>query len=90
MRIPHTGVAMRPMPDLRHCCPVLDLQRRLWRDKLEANLAGNDHAVLGRRHNLKYIVLAWAAAAMAYSTSQASALQGVVAIGTAVGAVYAW
>ena len=39
------------------------------------------------RGNLRYIVLAWAAAALGYSTTQASSLVGVVAIGTAVGAV---
>ncbi|HMR72058.1 MAG TPA: lysophospholipid transporter LplT, partial [Rubrivivax sp.] len=36
-----------------------------------------------------YIVLAWAAAALGYSTTQASALVGVVAIGTGLGAVVA-
>jgi hypothetical protein len=39
--------------------------------------------------NLRFIVLAWAAAALGYSVTQASALQGVVAIGMAVGAVVA-
>jgi len=39
--------------------------------------------------NLRYIVLAWAAAALGYSTTQASSLVGVVAIGTALGAVVA-
>ena len=39
--------------------------------------------------NLRYIVLAWAGAALGYSTTQASALVGVVAIGTAVGALVA-
>jgi len=39
--------------------------------------------------NLRYIVLAWAAAALGYGTTQASGLVGVVAIGTAVGAVIA-
>src|SRR6185312_10341249 len=39
--------------------------------------------------NLKYIVLAWSALALGYSTTQASSLVGVVAIGTAVGAVVA-
>ena len=39
--------------------------------------------------NLRYIVLAWSAAALGYSTTQASSLVGVVAIGTAVGAVIA-
>jgi hypothetical protein len=39
--------------------------------------------------NLRYIVLAWSAAALGYSTTQASSLVGVVAVGTAVGAVVA-
>ena len=39
--------------------------------------------------NLRYIVLAWAAAALGYSTTQASSLVGVVAIGMAVGAIVA-
>jgi hypothetical protein len=39
--------------------------------------------------NLRFIVLAWAATALGYSVTQASALQGVVAIGMAVGAVVA-
>ena len=39
--------------------------------------------------NLRYIILAWAAAALGYGTTQASALTGVVALGTAVGAVVA-
>jgi LPLT family lysophospholipid transporter-like MFS transporter len=39
--------------------------------------------------NLRYLVLAWAAAALGYSTTQATSLQGVVAVGTAIGAVVA-
>jgi hypothetical protein len=39
--------------------------------------------------NLRNIVLAWGAAALGYGTSQASALVGVVAIGTAAGAILA-
>jgi hypothetical protein len=39
--------------------------------------------------NLRYIVLAWAAAALGYATTNASSLVGVVALGTAVGAVVA-
>ena len=90
MRIPHTGVAMQPMPDLRHLLPEFwTCNARLWRDKLGQISLATTTLFWGAGANLKYIVLAWAAAAMAYSTSQASALQGVVAIGTAVGAVYA-
>ncbi|MEN9396658.1 MAG: hypothetical protein RLZ81_1188, partial [Pseudomonadota bacterium] len=39
--------------------------------------------------NLKAIVLVWAAAALSYDVTQASALVGVVAVGTAVGALVA-
>ena len=39
--------------------------------------------------NLRVIVFAWAAAALGYTTQQASSLVGVLAIGTAVGAVAA-
>jgi LPLT family lysophospholipid transporter-like MFS transporter len=39
--------------------------------------------------NLRYIILAWSAAALGYSTTQASSLSGVVALGTAIGAVVA-
>ena len=39
--------------------------------------------------NLRYIVLAWALAALGYGTTQASSLVGVVAFGTAFGAVIA-
>ena len=90
MRIPHTGVAMQPMPDARHLFPEFwNCNIRLWRDKLGQISLATTTLFWGVAGNLRYIVLAWAAAALAYSTSQASALVGVVAIGTAVGAVIA-
>jgi MFS family permease len=50
----------------------------------------NTHTLIwGVAGNLRFIVLAWAAAALGYTVTQASALQGVVAIGMAVGAVVA-
>lgn len=90
MRIPHTGVAMQPMPDAKHLFPEFwNCNIRLWRDKLGQISLATTTLFWGVAGNLRYIVLAWAAAALAYSTSQASALVGVVAIGTAVGAVIA-
>jgi MFS family permease len=90
MRIPHTGVAMQPMPDAKHLFPEFwSCNTRLWRDKLGQISLATTTLFWGVAGNLRYIVLAWAAAALAYSTSQASALVGVVAIGTAVGAVIA-
>jgi MFS family permease len=90
-RIPLTGVPMRPMPtrivsllpDFWHC------NLRLWRDRLGQISLATTTLFWGVSGNLRYIVLAWAAAALGYSVTQASALVGVVAIGTAVGAVAA-
>ncbi|KAF1021735.1 MAG: Lysophospholipid transporter LplT [Paracidovorax wautersii] len=90
-RIPLTGVAMRPMPDN----PALLLpdfwncNNRLWKDKLGQMSLSTTTLFWGVSGNLRYIVLAWAAAALGYSTTQASSLVGVVAIGTAAGAVLA-
>ena len=90
-RIPHTGVEMRPMPknkvellpDFWNC------NAALWRDKLGQISLSTTTLFWGVSGNLRYIVLAWSAAALGYSTTQASSLVGVVAIGTAVGAVLA-
>ncbi|MFT3812919.1 MAG: lysophospholipid transporter LplT [Acidovorax sp.] len=99
LRIPHTGVEMRPLradpsrsllantlallPDFWHC------NQRLWRDKLGQISLSTTTLFWGVSGNLRYIVLAWSAAALGYGTTQASALVGVVAVGTAVGAVAA-
>ncbi len=90
-RIPYTGVEMRPMPKR-----LLDLlpdfwtcNSRLWRDKLGQISLATTTLFWGVSGNLRYIVLAWASAALGYSMTQASSLVGVVAIGTAVGAVVA-
>ena len=89
--IPLTGVEMRPMsrrvtsllPDFWAC------NVRLWRDKLGQISLAATTLIWGVAGNLRFIVLAWAAAALGYSVTQASALQGVVAIGMAAGAVVA-
>jgi LPLT family lysophospholipid transporter-like MFS transporter len=62
---------------------------RLWRDKLGQISLATTTLFWGVSGNLRYIILAWSAAALGYSTTQASSLGGVVAIGTAVGAVVA-
>ena len=90
-RIPHTGVEMRPippnplalLPDFWRC------NHRLWTDRLGQISLATTTLFWGVSGNLRYIVLAWAAAALGYSVTQASSLVGVVAIGTAVGAVVA-
>ncbi len=89
--IPQTGVEMRPMP--RRLVTLLpDFWRcntRLWRDRLGQISLASTTLIWGAAGNLKTIVLTWAAVALGYSVTQASALQGVVAIGLAGGAVVA-
>lgn len=91
LRIPRTGVEMRPMP--RNKFELLpdfwNCNAALWRDKLGQISLATTTLFWGVSGNLRYIVLAWSAAALGYSTTQASSLVGVVAIGTAVGAVIA-
>jgi MFS family permease len=89
--IPLTGVLMRPMP--KHWMTLLPdfwtCNARLWHDKLGQISLATTTLIWGVAGNLRFIVLAWAAAALGYSVTQASALQGVVAIGMAGGAVVA-
>ena len=90
-RIPRTDAALRPLPanrlsllaDFKVC------NHRLWNDRLGQISLATTTLFWGVSGNLRYIVLAWAAAALGYSTTQASSLVGVVALGTAVGAVVA-
>jgi len=98
-RIPDTGVTLIPLkanaqhslgyhllalvPDFWQC------NQRLWRDKLGQISLATTTLFWGASGNLRYIVLAWSAVALGYTTTQASSLVGVIAIGTAVGAVVA-
>ena len=98
-RIPLTGAAYIPMradPDKSMARNLMvlvpdfwDCNKRLWNDKLGQISLATTTLFWGVSGNLRYIVLAWSAAALGYSTTQASSLVGVVAIGTAVGAVIA-
>jgi len=90
-RIPLTGAPMRPLPrNLMTLLPDFwQCNRRLWRDRLGQISLATTTIFWGVSGNLRYIVLAWAAAALGYGVTEASALVGVVAIGTAVGAVVA-
>jgi LPLT family lysophospholipid transporter-like MFS transporter len=90
-RIPLTGVEMRPIPKnpLELVPDFWTCNSRLWRDKLGQISLATTTLFWGVSGNLRYIILAWSAAALGYSTTQASALTGVVALGTAVGAIVA-
>jgi MFS family permease len=90
LRIPRTEAALLPMD--RPLALVRDFSQcnaKLWADKLGQISLATTTLFWGVSGNLRYIVLAWAAAALGYGTTEASKLVGVVAIGTAVGAVVA-
>ena len=69
--------------EFTHCVSLL------WRDKLGQISLATTTLFWGAGATLKFIVLAWAAKALGYDLSQASYLQGVVAVGIALGAVLA-
>lgn len=91
LRIPRTTAPLHPMPanaltllpDFWRC------NRELWRDKLGQISLAATTLFWGVSGNMRYIVLAWAAAALHYDTANAASLVGVVAIGTAGGALVA-
>ncbi len=89
--IPETGVEMRPLS--RNVVSLVadfwTCNLRLWSDRLGQISLAATTLIWGVAGNLRFIVLAWAAAALGYTVTQASALQGVVAIGMAAGAVVA-
>ena len=91
LRIPRTESELRPMPKnpIELLPDFWSCNNRLWKDKLGQISLATTTLFWGVSGNLRYIVLAWSAAALGYSVTQASALVGVVAIGTAAGAVLA-
>jgi len=91
LRIPRTDA---PLQRISHGVRGLvrdfsNCNARLWNDKLGQISLSTTTLFWGVSGNLRVIVFAWAAAALGYTTTQASALVGVVAIGTAAGAVVA-
>jgi len=90
LKIPRTQTALRPMVGpLDLIQDFMTCNRRLWQDKLGQISLATTTLFWGVSGNLRYIVLAWAGAALGYTTTQASSLVGVVAIGTALGALVA-
>jgi MFS family permease len=89
--IPNTGVDHRIlkknpmflMHEFGHCMKLL------WSDKLGQISLAVTTLFWGAGATLQFIVLKWADAALGYPLSKAAQLQGVVAIGIAIGAVVA-
>ena len=91
MRIPDTGVDHKPLKnnpiylvhDFIHCL------RLLWRDKLGQISLAVTTLFWGAGATLQFIVIKWAEHNLGMNLSQASMLQGVVALGVATGSVLA-
>src|SRR6266542_3883611 len=89
--IPDTGVDRRVasknpvflIREFGHCCALL------WRDKLGQISLATTTLFWGAGATLQFIVIDWAATHLCYNLSRASYLQGVVAIGIALGAALA-
>src|SRR5262249_15440550 len=89
--IPRTGVDHVPpsrnpvflVHAFAHCV------RLLWRDKLGPISLATTTLFWGAGAPLQFIVLKWAETALGYTLSQATALQGICAVGIASGAVIA-
>ncbi|MDR1890063.1 MAG: lysophospholipid transporter LplT [Zoogloeaceae bacterium] len=89
--VPDTGVDHKPLKknpiylihEFGHCV------RLLWRDKLGQISLAATTLLWGAAATLQIIVIDWAEAALGMNLSSSSMLQGVVAIGAAVGATLA-
>jgi len=89
--IPHTGVDHRApsknplflMHEFAHCCKLL------WKDRLGQITLATTTLFWGAGAALQFIILKWAEQALHYPLSKGAMLQGVVGIGTAIGAVLA-
>jgi MFS family permease len=89
--IPHTGVDHRVpsknplylVREFAHCVSLL------WRDRLGQISLATTTLFWGAGATLQFIVIDWAARALSLNLSQASMLQGVVALGIALGALIA-
>jgi MFS family permease len=89
--IPDTGVDHRApsrnpvflVREFGHCVKLL------WSDKLGQISLATTTLFWGAGATLQFIVLKWAEVALGYSLSQATVLQGVCAVGIAIGSVVA-
>jgi hypothetical protein len=89
--IPDTGVDHKPLKknpvylfhEFNHCLKLL------WRDKLGQISLAVTTLFWGAGATLQFIVLEWAKVALNLDLSKASMLQGVVAVGVAIGAILA-
>jgi MFS transporter, LPLT family, lysophospholipid transporter len=91
LEVPRTGVALKPLP--AHPFETLkDFSRcvaHLWRDRLGQISLAVTTLFWGAGATLQFIVIEWARATLGFDLSKAAILQGVTAVGIALGAVVA-
>lgn len=89
--VPRTGVALKPLP--AHPWDTLtDFARcvvSLWKDRLGQISLAVTTLFWGAGATLQFIVIEWARVALDFDLSKAAMLQGVTALGIAIGAVAA-
>jgi hypothetical protein len=91
LHVPRTGVAMKPLPahpfdtvkDFWRCV------RYLWGDRLGQISLAVTTLFWGAGATLQFIVIEWARTALGFDLSRAAMLQGITAVGIAIGAVIA-
>ncbi len=91
LHVPRTGASLKPLPsdpletlkDFSRCVV------HLWRDRLGQISLAVTTLFWGAGATLQFIVIEWARAALGFDLSKAAILQGVTAIGIAIGAVLA-
>jgi len=91
LRIPVTGEPLQAMSAnlWKLMTDFWSCNMRLWTDKLGQISLATTTLIWGVSGNMRVIVFPWAAAALGYTTSQASSLAGVVVVGTAASAIAA-
>jgi LPLT family lysophospholipid transporter-like MFS transporter len=91
LEVPRTGVTLKHLPpdpfetvrDFAHCVKVL------WKDRLGQISLAVTTLFWGAGATLQFIVIEWARSALNFDLSKAAILQGVTAVGIAIGAVLA-
>ncbi|HWI38750.1 MAG TPA: lysophospholipid transporter LplT [Burkholderiales bacterium] len=91
LEVPRTGVTLKHLPadpletlrDFGHCV------RHLWKDRLGQISLAVTTLFWGAGATLQFIVIEWARSALGFDLSKAAILQGVTAVGIAIGAVLA-
>ena len=91
LHIPSTGVAMKPLPS-NPLSTLTDFWRcvvHLWRDKLGQISLAVTTLFWGAGATLQFIVIEWARVQLGFDLSRAAMLQGITAVGIAIGSVLA-